>query len=158
MHSRPHRPDLRPTRDGRPDQTGYGLGWWVDTRPGGLVTDAGAYGAVPWLDVVDGYGAYLVIEADGLTGLDLADRLFVPVEQAVTRPATRTAAPLTRSGGCREAGHAGDDRVEVPPIEHRSFTADRVLVDRQQLIDLGEARPAAAVPSAPVPTGISSSR
>jgi CubicO group peptidase (beta-lactamase class C family) len=83
MHADRIGPIYGTTRSGRPDQTGYGLGWWVDTRPGGLVTDAGAYGAVPWLNVVDGYGAYLVIEADGQTGLDLADRLFVPVEQAV---------------------------------------------------------------------------
>jgi CubicO group peptidase (beta-lactamase class C family) len=61
---------------------GYGMGWWVD-RTTGLLTDPGAYGSVPWLDLEDGYGAYLVIELDSGTGTQLADRLFDPVERAV---------------------------------------------------------------------------
>ena len=40
---------------------GYGMGWWVD-KASGLINDPGAFGAVPWLDLEDGYGAYLVIE------------------------------------------------------------------------------------------------
>jgi hypothetical protein len=62
--------------------TGYGMGWWID-RASGRISDAGAYGAVPWLDLEDGYGAYLVIEADSNTGLELAQELFDVVEQAV---------------------------------------------------------------------------
>ena len=61
---------------------GYGMGWWID-RTSGLLTDPGAYGSVPWLDLEDGYGAYLVIEADSGTGTELAGRLFDPVEDAV---------------------------------------------------------------------------
>jgi CubicO group peptidase (beta-lactamase class C family) len=61
---------------------GYGMGWWID-RTTGLLTDPGAYGSVPWLDLDDGFGAYLVIELDSTTGNELASRLFDPVERAV---------------------------------------------------------------------------
>ncbi len=60
--------------------TGYGMGWWVD-RTTGRLTDPGAYGAVPWLDLDDGYGAYLVVEADGATGNELAAMLYGPVDE-----------------------------------------------------------------------------
>lgn len=63
--------------------TGYGMGWWVD-RASGRLTDPGAYGAVPWLDLEDGYGAYLVTEADSATGNALASLLFEPVEAAIS--------------------------------------------------------------------------
>ena len=42
-----------------------------------------AYGSVPWLDLEDGYGAYLVIEADSETGAELAQQLFDVIEKAV---------------------------------------------------------------------------
>ena len=61
---------------------GYGMGWWID-RDTGRLTDPGAYGSVPWLDLEDGYGAYLVIERDSTTGAALAAQLFDPVERAV---------------------------------------------------------------------------
>ncbi|MEO6653041.1 MAG: serine hydrolase domain-containing protein [Ilumatobacteraceae bacterium] len=62
--------------------SGYGMGWWVDdTR----ITDPGAYGSVPWLDLDGGYGAYLVIEADAATGNELASKLFGPVDTAFAR-------------------------------------------------------------------------
>jgi hypothetical protein len=35
---------------------------------------------VPWLDLDDGYGAYLVIEAGSGTGNELATLLYDPVE------------------------------------------------------------------------------
>lgn len=63
--------------------SGYGMGWWID-RASGRLTDPGAYGAVPWLDLGNGHGAYLVIEADGATGAALAGELFGPVADAVT--------------------------------------------------------------------------
>lgn len=66
---------------GGPD-TGYGLGWWVD-RSSGRISDSGAYGSLPWLDLDNGFGAYLVIEADAGTGGELASMLFEPVEEAV---------------------------------------------------------------------------
>ena len=62
--------------------TGYGMGWWID-RESGRISDGGAYGSVPWLDLEDGYGAYLVIESDSNTGAELAEELFDVVEQAV---------------------------------------------------------------------------
>lgn len=66
---------------GAPD-FGYGMGWWVD-RESGYISDGGAYGSVPWLDLEDGYGAYLVIEADSGTGNMLADLLYDVVDDAM---------------------------------------------------------------------------
>jgi CubicO group peptidase (beta-lactamase class C family) len=63
--------------------TGYGMGWWVD-RSTGRISDGGAYGSVPWLDLEDGYGAYLVIEATSSLGQQLAGELYEPVESAMT--------------------------------------------------------------------------
>ncbi|MEP4649798.1 MAG: serine hydrolase domain-containing protein, partial [Ilumatobacter sp.] len=63
--------------------TGYGMGWWVD-RATGRISDAGAYGSVPWLDLEDGYGAFLVVEADAVTGGELAAQLYDIVESAAT--------------------------------------------------------------------------
>jgi CubicO group peptidase (beta-lactamase class C family) len=63
--------------------SGYGMGWWVDVVTGRL-TDSGAYGSTPWLDVQDGYGAYLVLEADAIMGYELSRQLFDVVEAAVT--------------------------------------------------------------------------
>jgi CubicO group peptidase (beta-lactamase class C family) len=56
-----------------PDPTlqGYGLGWWVDRVNPGVVADAGAYGAMPWLDGRRGYGAFIVIEATATQGAQL---------------------------------------------------------------------------------------
>jgi len=62
--------------------TGYGLGWWVD-RATGRISDPGAYGSVPWLDLDDGYGAFLVIESDTQTGSELAGRLYDVVDAAI---------------------------------------------------------------------------
>ena len=45
-----------------------------------------ADGAMPWLDLEDGYGAFLVVEADSPTGNALADLLYDVVEAAVTEP------------------------------------------------------------------------
>ncbi len=63
--------------------TGYGMGWWVD-RSTGRISDAGAYGSVPWLDLEDGYGAFLVIEATSGTGNELAGQLYDDIEEAMT--------------------------------------------------------------------------
>ncbi|MEM9200960.1 MAG: serine hydrolase domain-containing protein [Actinomycetota bacterium] len=47
--------------------TGYGMGWWID-RETGYISDAGAFGSLPWLDLEDGYGAFLLTESSsGLT-------------------------------------------------------------------------------------------
>ena len=41
---------------------GYGLGWWVHRDQPGIISDAGAFGATPWLDLERGYGVFLLIE------------------------------------------------------------------------------------------------
>ncbi len=64
--------------------SGYGLGWWVQRDGSGRISDPGAYGAVPWLDLDGGFGGYLVLEADARLGATLAAQLFEPVEAAVT--------------------------------------------------------------------------
>ncbi len=69
--------------DASDPQTGYGMGWWVD-RETGRRSDAGAYGSVPWLDLDDGYGAYLIVEANTSLGGGLAGQLYDVVEAAMT--------------------------------------------------------------------------
>ena len=64
------------------ENTGYGMGWWVD-RETGRISDGGAYGSVPWLDLDDGYGAYLVIESDSGTGGTLAGLIEEPIADAI---------------------------------------------------------------------------
>jgi CubicO group peptidase (beta-lactamase class C family) len=63
---------------------GYGFGWWVERDDSNRITDPGAYGAVPWLDLDGGFGAYLVIESGAELGLQLAEQLYEPVEAAIT--------------------------------------------------------------------------
>ena len=62
--------------------SGYGMGWWVD-RETGLITDGGAYGSHPWLDLDGGFGAYLVVEASSAIGNQLGGLLYDPVEAAI---------------------------------------------------------------------------
>jgi CubicO group peptidase (beta-lactamase class C family) len=64
--------------------TGYGFGWWVDRGGSGRITDPGAYGTVPWLDLDGRFGAYLVLETEAELGLQLAEELYEPVEAAIT--------------------------------------------------------------------------
>ncbi|SOC47262.1 CubicO group peptidase, beta-lactamase class C family [Blastococcus aggregatus] len=64
--------------------TGYGFGWWIDRDGSSRITDPGAYGAVPWLDLDGGFGGYLVLEADARLGATLAAQLYEPVEAAIT--------------------------------------------------------------------------
>jgi CubicO group peptidase (beta-lactamase class C family) len=54
-----------------PFLAGYGLGWWVDRVNAGVVSDPGAYGAVPWLDGRRGYGAFILLEATATLGVQL---------------------------------------------------------------------------------------
>lgn len=78
-----HRDRVAEVYDGDADiDTGYGLGWWID-RTSGQLSDAGAYGSWPWLDLEDGYGVYLVIEADSGTGNALASQLYDVIDEAV---------------------------------------------------------------------------
>jgi CubicO group peptidase (beta-lactamase class C family) len=66
-----------------PDR-GYGMGWWVQ-RDTGRIDDPGAYGAFPWLDLDDGYGAYLVVESQSVIGAEIAAELAEVVHDAMTR-------------------------------------------------------------------------
>ena len=61
---------------------GYGMGWWIDSEPG-RISDPGVYGSVPWLDLNNGYGAYLVVEKTLPVGRNLAAQLYEPVKAAV---------------------------------------------------------------------------
>ncbi len=61
---------------------GYGMGWWVD-RETGRISDGGAFGTVPWLDLDDGYGAYIVIEDESDTGQALKTEIEELVHEAV---------------------------------------------------------------------------
>jgi CubicO group peptidase (beta-lactamase class C family) len=64
------------------DGTGYGMGWFVD-RSSGRRTGPGAFGSVPWLDLANDHGAFLVIEGAAGVGGGLAGELFAPVADAV---------------------------------------------------------------------------
>ncbi len=61
---------------------GYGLGWWVD-RDSKYVEDAGAYGAVPWIDGDRNYGAYLIVESRYQDGGKVSDTLRPLIDQAI---------------------------------------------------------------------------
>jgi CubicO group peptidase (beta-lactamase class C family) len=63
--------------------TSYGMGWWIDSETG-IITDPGLYGSMAWLDLADGYGAYLALEADdGGDGEALAKLLYAPIDTAM---------------------------------------------------------------------------
>ncbi|MEM9455209.1 MAG: serine hydrolase domain-containing protein [Myxococcota bacterium] len=55
---------------GSPGFDGYGLGWWVD-RNTGIISDFGAYGTNPWLDLDRGYGAVVFVEGQSWMGTAL---------------------------------------------------------------------------------------
>jgi CubicO group peptidase (beta-lactamase class C family) len=61
---------------------GYGMGWWVD-RETGRISDPGAYGSIPWIDLARGYGAYLVIEEDTTTGYELVAQIEDLIDAAI---------------------------------------------------------------------------
>ncbi len=71
--------------DGKGRPTAYGMGWWVDEDDPAIIRDGGAFGSMPWLDLDDGYGAYLVVESTNDVGEDLADLLEPLVEQQLGR-------------------------------------------------------------------------
>jgi len=63
--------------------TGYGYGWWHD-RTTGRVSAGGAYGSVPWLDLDNGYGAYLVVEQNSSTGQALKGQIQDLIHEIMT--------------------------------------------------------------------------
>jgi CubicO group peptidase (beta-lactamase class C family) len=54
-----------------PTMQGYGFGWWVDRGDRNVVSDGGAYGSMPWLDVGRGYGAMIILEGQATQGVML---------------------------------------------------------------------------------------
>lgn len=61
--------------------TGYGMGWWVD-RVTGKISDPGAFGSVPVLDLDDGYGLLLMTESSSGLAVPLARALGPLVDEA----------------------------------------------------------------------------
>ena len=57
------------------ENSGYGLGWWVDRGQEGVFYDPGAYGSMAWLDTRRGYGAFLALEATSEDGRALTRRV-----------------------------------------------------------------------------------
>ncbi|HAI63655.1 MAG TPA: hypothetical protein DDY35_11295 [Acidimicrobiaceae bacterium] len=62
--------------------TGYGMGWWVD-RESGRISDGGAFGSTPWLDLDDGYGVHLLTESNSGTSGELAALLYDVIDDAI---------------------------------------------------------------------------
>jgi hypothetical protein len=46
-----------------------------------VIEDGGAFGSVPWLDLDDGYGVYLLVEDRARTGMRLAERVRPLIHQ-----------------------------------------------------------------------------
>lgn len=67
---------------GDPTMPGYGLGWWVSRDEPGYVSDGGAYGATPFLDLARGYGVMIILEANGSLGYALRQQMK-PVVDAI---------------------------------------------------------------------------
>lgn len=65
-----------------PQGRGYGMGWWVN-RENSSVYSVGAYGAVPTLHIQEGFGYYLVLEANDATWQAIAAPLDGAIEAAV---------------------------------------------------------------------------
>jgi hypothetical protein len=61
---------------------GGGLGWGID-RDNGRIFDPGSFGSVPWLDLAEGYGGYLVVEDRDVTGQALFFSIWDLVDAAV---------------------------------------------------------------------------
>ena len=55
---------------GNPLSDGYGMGWWLNTAEQ-VISDPGAYGAYPMLDLKRGYGAMIIIELTSRVGAEL---------------------------------------------------------------------------------------
>jgi CubicO group peptidase (beta-lactamase class C family) len=63
-------------------QTGYGMGWFVD-RSNGHISDGGAFGSSPWLDLEDGYGVLVLTESNSDTSTALAFNVRELIDTAI---------------------------------------------------------------------------
>ena len=69
-----------------PSLPGYGMGWWIERANPGVFVDAGAWGAVAWIDLNKDYGAFIALETDPQTGAALRGRIQ-PLIEAVLEAA-----------------------------------------------------------------------
>src|SRR5690606_34686615 len=75
-----------------PGFAGYGLGWWVSRDEPGVLSDRGAYGAMPWLDTERGYGVMIILEGSAEISGDLYADAKPIVERIVDELVATTAA------------------------------------------------------------------
>ncbi|MFT7622283.1 MAG: CubicO group peptidase (beta-lactamase class C family) [Myxococcota bacterium] len=68
---------------GQPGMQGYGLGWWINRDNPDLIQDPGAWGAVPWLNLAQGYGAFITLETNPGQGRQARIRLQPLIESAL---------------------------------------------------------------------------
>jgi len=66
---------------------GYGLAWWFDELAADgtptQISDAGLFGAIPWIDRQRGYGAFLFVRTRLTTGVRLFATLLPLIRQAI---------------------------------------------------------------------------
>jgi len=55
------------TTDLDPTMPGYGMGWWI-ARTTPIISDGGAYGATPWIDLDRRYAVMFLIEGEAAQG------------------------------------------------------------------------------------------
>lgn len=55
---------------------GYGFGWWVHRDLPGVFSDAGSFGATPWIDTQRGYAVIILVEADPDAAPDLFRAMY----------------------------------------------------------------------------------
>lgn len=66
---------------------GYGLSWWfdaVDAQGNATqISDAGAFGAIPWIDLGRGYGAFLFVRDRLQTGVALYNEILPLIQHGI---------------------------------------------------------------------------
>jgi len=66
---------------------GYGMGWWFDRMDGAgrplVISDPGAWGAYPWIDLSRRYSAFLFIRKQLADGVRLVNTLRPVIEEAI---------------------------------------------------------------------------
>lgn len=81
------------------DFEGYGLGWFVDRDQPGLIEAPGAFGAVAWVDLERGYGAYVSMEAEARFGKVVARQLQPLIAAIIDEDAEKAAAEADDTSG-----------------------------------------------------------
>lgn len=86
---------IGPAYGGEAEGRGYGLGWVID---GDVALDPGLFGAVPWLDLDDGYGAYFVVEDLAPPGSPGRPDVIAAVDAAMANSRVAHARPAPGAG------------------------------------------------------------